>query len=94
MSRQFWNSKGEATIRIRGYGSSSTDLTPLYVVDGQPMEESSVNTINPIDIENIEVLKDKLAQPAFLVEPMALFDTTKKGKSGKTSITFESSIRS
>ena len=47
-----------ATIRIRGYGSISTDLTPLYVVDGQPMEESSVNTINPIDIENIEVLKD------------------------------------
>ena len=42
-----------ATIRIRGYGSISTDLTPLYVVDGQPMEESSVNTINPIDIENV-----------------------------------------
>lgn len=39
-----------ATIRIRGYGSISTDLTPLYVVDGQPMEESSVNTIKGTSI--------------------------------------------
>ena len=83
-----------ATIRIRGYGSISTDLTPLYVVDGQPMEESSVNTINPIDIENIEVLKDASATAIYGSRGAngVILITTKKGKSGKTSITFDASF--
>ena len=83
-----------ATIRIRGYGSISTDLTPLYVVDGQPMEESSVNTINPIDIENIEVLKDASATAIYGSRGAngVILITTKKGKSGKTNITFDASF--
>lgn len=83
-----------ATIRIRGYGSISTDLTPLYVVDGQPMEESSVNTINPIDIENVEVLKDASATAIYGSRGAngVILITTKKGKSGKTSITFDASF--
>lgn len=83
-----------ATIRIRGYGSISTDLTPLYVVDGQPMEESSVNAINPIDIENIEVLKDASATAIYGSRGAngVVLITTKKGKSGKTNVTFDASF--
>lgn len=83
-----------ATVRIRGYGSISTDLTPLYVVDGQPMEESSVNAINPIDIENIEILKDASATAIYGSRGAngVVLITTKKGKAGKTSIAFDASF--
>ena len=83
-----------ATVRIRGYGSISTDLTPLYVVDGQPMEESSVNTINPVDIENIEILKDASATAIYGSRGAngVVLITTKKGEAGKTSISFDASF--
>jgi len=42
-------------VRIRGVGTIN-DASPLYVVDGMPM--SSIDHINPTDIESIEVLKD------------------------------------
>lgn len=58
------------------------------------MEESSVNTINPIDIENIEVLKDASATAIYGSRGAngVILITTKKGKSGKTSITFDASF--
>lgn len=83
-----------ATVRIRGYGSISTDLTPLYVVDGQPMEESNVNAINPIDIENIEILKDASATAIYGSRGAngVVLITTKKGKAGKAIINFDASF--
>lgn len=83
-----------ATVRIRGYGSISTDLTPLYVVDGQPMEESNVNAINPIDIENIEILKDASATAIYGSRGAngVVLITTKKGKAGKATINFDASF--
>lgn len=58
------------------------------------MEESSVNTINPIDIENVEVLKDASATAIYGSRGAngVILITTKKGKSGKTSITFDASF--
>jgi TonB-dependent starch-binding outer membrane protein SusC len=44
-------------ISIRG-SSISQDASPLYVVDGVPIENMDVNSINPNDIESIDVLKD------------------------------------
>jgi len=44
-------------ISIRG-SSISQDASPLYVVDGFPIENMDVNSINPNDIESIDVLKD------------------------------------
>ena len=50
-----------ASIRIRGVGSINGGITPLYIVDGAPYDESSVNLISSYDIENITVLKDAAA---------------------------------
>jgi TonB-dependent SusC/RagA subfamily outer membrane receptor len=46
---------GTAMVRIRGFGSINAN-SPLYVVDGAPI--TNINTINPNDIESVNVLKD------------------------------------
>jgi TonB-dependent SusC/RagA subfamily outer membrane receptor len=46
---------GAAMVRIRGFGSINAN-SPLYVVDGVPI--TNLNTINPNDIESVNVLKD------------------------------------
>lgn len=46
---------GAAMVRIRGFGSINAN-SPLYVVDGIPI--TNLNTINPNDIESVNVLKD------------------------------------
>lgn len=43
------------TIRVRGVGTLNNS-NPMYVVDGLPV--SSINEVDPSDIENISVLKD------------------------------------
>lgn len=49
------------TLRIRGNGSISAGNDPLYVVDGFPLMNGSLNEINANDIASIEVLKDASA---------------------------------
>ena len=50
------------TINIRGVRSLSASNTPLYVVDGIPlMSTSGIETLNPNDIESIDILKDASA---------------------------------
>lgn len=46
---------GAAMVRIRGFGSINSN-SPLYVVDGVPI--TNINTLNPNDIESVNVLKD------------------------------------
>jgi hypothetical protein len=46
---------GAAMVRIRGFGSINSN-SPLYVVDGVPI--TNINTINPNDIESVNVLKN------------------------------------
>lgn len=46
----------ELQIRVRGAASINADATPLYVVDGIPIDD--LESINPNDIQSIEVLKD------------------------------------
>ncbi|MGV8096573.1 MAG: SusC/RagA family TonB-linked outer membrane protein [Mangrovibacterium sp.] len=46
----------EIKIRIRGGGSLTQDNSPLYIVDGFPVD--NINDISPTDIETIDVLKD------------------------------------
>ena len=43
-------------IRVRGAASINADATPLYVVDGIPVDD--LGNLNPNDIQSIEVLKD------------------------------------
>ncbi|RFZ90911.1 SusC/RagA family TonB-linked outer membrane protein [Mucilaginibacter conchicola] len=48
---------GNTSVRIRGYASLNTNGNPLYVVDGVVWTEGG-NSINPNDVESIDVLKD------------------------------------
>lgn len=82
----------EPTVRIRGIGSISISSNPLYVIDGVPA--GALNTIAPNDIESIEVLKDASASAIYGSRAAngVVLITTKKGKSGKLSISVDSYI--
>lgn len=71
-----------ATVRLRGAGSL-TDVNPLYVVDGTPIDPIDVNTD---DVEDIQVLKGPAATALYgqRAEGGVIMITTKKGnkKSG------------
>ena len=95
-----------AVIRIRGIGSISASGDPLYVVDGIPiisdqfargnggaMNQNPLASINPSDIESIEILKDAGATGIYGSRGAngVVLITTKRGKSGK--MTFNYSTR-
>ncbi|MDI3320670.1 SusC/RagA family TonB-linked outer membrane protein [Pinibacter soli] len=71
-------------IFVRGANSVTQSNTPLYVVDGFPMEDMNTNTINPADIESIEVLKDASATTIYGARGAngVVMITTKRGKTG------------
>ncbi len=75
-------------IRIRGIGSISAGGGPLYVVDGFPI--SSIQTLNPNDVETIDVLKDASATAIYGSRGSngVVIINTKRGKSGKAVINF------
>lgn len=53
---------GTMNIVIRGNNSLTQDNSPLYVIDGFPVEDPAIAaTINPSDAESVEVLKDASA---------------------------------
>ena len=76
-------------IRIRGVGSISAGVSPLYVVDGFPT--SSIETINPNDIESMDVLKDASATAIYGSRGSngVIIINTKRGTSGKAKISFD-----
>jgi len=47
-----------STVVIRGIGSINSNIEPLYVIDGVPMNSDNFRQINPNDIETVSVLKD------------------------------------
>ncbi len=85
-------------IRIRGSSSVSAGNNPLYVVDGIPITSTDQSSVggptNPIadinfnDIESIEILKDASAAAIYgsRASNGVVLLTTKKGKSGKTTV--------
>lgn len=87
-------------ITIRGPGGVRTGSTPLYVVDGLPLDNSStgggdpMNFINPQDIESFDVLKDASATAIYGSRGAngVILITTKKGKSGASQLNFSSSF--
>lgn len=49
-------------IVIRGNNSLTQDNSPLYVIDGFLVEDAAIaSTINPSDIESLDILKDASA---------------------------------
>ena len=77
---------GGMNITIRGGNSINTSNAPLYVVDGFISDNGS--SVNPNDIEDIEVLKDASATAIYGSRGGngVVLITTKKGKIGKASI--------
>lgn len=90
------------SVQVRGSGSITAGSEPLYVIDGFPLATAAPNgsgnyasgnpldNINPNDIESIEVLKDASAAAIYGSRAAngVVLITTKRGKSGKPSISF------
>lgn len=79
----------EPTIRIRGVGSLNS-ADPLVLVDGV---ERSFSQLDPNEIESISVLKDASATAVFGVRGAngVILVTTKRGTTGKASVTASAS---
>ena len=89
------NRPGEiGSITIRGNRSLLASNSPLYVVDGIPYSAGSIADINPSDIESIEVLKDASATAIYGSRGAngVLLVTTKRGKTGKTSVNYSGTV--
>ncbi len=78
----------EMKIRVRGGGSITGDNTPLFIVDGFPVE--SISDIPASDIEDITVLKDASSTAIYGSRGAngVILVTTKSGKEGKVSVSY------
>jgi TonB-linked SusC/RagA family outer membrane protein len=101
---------GATSVRIRGTNSINTASEPLYVIDGFPYyndnnatstgvlssspSQNVLATINPADIESIEILKDASATAIYGSRGAngVVLITTKRGKAGKTKIEYNASF--
>jgi TonB-dependent SusC/RagA subfamily outer membrane receptor len=48
----------DVSVRIRGVGSINAGTTPLYLLDNVPVDASTLNQVNPRDVQSIDVFKD------------------------------------
>ena len=81
----------DAVIRVRGLGTVN-DNNPLYVVDGQFMD--NISSLNPSDIERMEVLKDASACAIYGSRGSngVILITTKGGVKGETTVTLDAYV--
>jgi TonB-linked SusC/RagA family outer membrane protein len=80
-------------IRIRGVGSFNASSEPLFVVDGVPFD-GDISSLSGSDIESVTVLKDAASNSLYGARGAngVIMINTKKGKSGKTLITFDAKV--
>ena len=80
------------TVRLRGYTSLAGGSDPLYVVDG--IIGVPISTISPTDIETMDVLKDASASAIYGSRAAngVIIITTKRGKSGRASVSFNNYV--
>ncbi|WP_031530602.1 SusC/RagA family TonB-linked outer membrane protein [Dyadobacter crusticola] len=80
------------TVRLRGYTSLAGGSDPLYVVDG--IIGVPISTISPTDIESMDVLKDASASAIYGSRAAngVIIITTKRGKSGRATVTFNNYV--
>ncbi len=83
---------GTPTVLVRGMGTALGGKAPLYVVDG--LIVPNINNINPNDIEKIDVLKDAASSAIYGVRGAngVVVVTTKRGKTGKIRVNYDSYI--
>ncbi|OAV69108.1 Outer membrane cobalamin receptor protein, SusC/RagA family [Bacteroidales bacterium Barb6XT] len=89
VSRNSGDPRGEVTIRVRGVATVNNSADPLFVVDGIPVG-TSIDFLNPNDVESIEVLKDASATAIYGSQGAngVIMITTKRGTKGSTHLTF------
>ncbi len=80
-------------IQIRAASSINGDASPLIVVDGYPIS-GSLATVNPNDIESLEVLKDAASAAIYGSRGAngVILVTTKKGRQGKTTFSYNTFV--
>ena len=81
-------------IRIRGNRSLNASNSPLYVVDGVPLNSGGIETINPRDIESIDILKDASSTAIYGSRGAngVILITTKRGKTGALTLNYSGSV--
>jgi TonB-linked SusC/RagA family outer membrane protein len=89
---------GNISVRVRGTNSINGTSEPLYIVDGIQISNgggvndvSPLSTINPSDIESVEVLKDASATAIYGSRGAngVVLITTKRGQSGSTRVSYD-----
>ena len=93
--------QANATIRIRGGSSLNATNDPLIVIDGVPIDNTSVQgmsnplaMVSPDNVESMTVLKDASATAIYgsRASNGVIIITTKKGKSGKPQVNFSANM--
>lgn len=81
-----------SNILIRGQNSISGGNNPIVIVDGVPVD--NINDVNPNDIASLEILKDAAAQAIYGARASngVILITTKRGKEGKMSISYDAAF--
>lgn len=96
---------GGISVRVRGSTSINAGVDPLYVIDGFPVSSDNwsipsaggssvpynvLSTINPNDIESIEILKDASSTAIYGARGAngVVLITTKRGRAGKPKVDF------
>jgi len=79
-----------STVRVRGITTFSGANDPLWVVDGVPLENADIATLNQGDIESIEILKDAASAAIYGVRAAkgVILVTTKSAKRGRMSVSY------
>ena len=85
------SAKGGGSLQVRGRASLTASTSPLIVVDGV-IYPGDLSDINPNDIQTIDVLKDASSAAVFGARSAngVILVNTKRGKSGKPTITVNS----
>ena len=80
-------------VLVRGIGSISSSVSPLWVVDGIPYD-GDLALLNPSDIESMTVLKDASSTALYGSRGAngVIMVTTKKGRIGKAIITVDAKV--
>lgn len=84
----------ELNIVIRGANSITQDNSPLYIIDGFPVEDFKSASINPEDIKTFNILKDASATALYGARGAngVIVIETKGGEAGKPQITFSTKL--
>ncbi len=79
-----------ANVQIRGPKSISGGSTPLYVIDGVPVEASVFQGLNPNDFESVDILKDASSAALYGSRGASgvIVVTTKRGQKGTTRLSY------